>query len=126
MSPVTRKCFKITSCITCSTRNVIYMLKCPCQKIYIGKSLRQLKLRISEHKPNIRRQDITSSVARHFNEMGHDIKQLECIGIEEVFVSRRGGNINKELLKREAFWIHKLKSLTPNDMNEELELSVFL
>ncbi len=47
--------------------------------------------------------------------MGHDIKQLECIGIEEVFGSRRGGNINKELLKREAFWIL-----------EELELSVFL
>uniref|UniRef100_A0A671MVW2 RING-type E3 ubiquitin transferase n=1 Tax=Sinocyclocheilus anshuiensis TaxID=1608454 RepID=A0A671MVW2_9TELE len=48
------------------------------------------------------------------------------VEMEEVFGSRRGGNINKELLKREAFWIHKLKSLNPNGMNEELDLSVFL
>lgn len=102
------------------------MLKCPCQKIYIGKSLGQLKWQISEHKFSIRCQNITSPVARHFNELGHDIKQLECIGIEEVLGSSREGNINKELLKREAFWIYKLKSLAPNGMNEELDFSVFL
>lgn len=30
-----KKCFEITSCITCSTCKMIYMLKYPCQKIYI-------------------------------------------------------------------------------------------
>lgn len=77
------------------------MLNCPYQNIYIyiGKSLRPLKLRIGEHKSDIRRQDITSPVARHFNKMGHGIKQLKCIGIEEV-KGARGGNINIELLKQ--------------------------
>ncbi len=59
--------------------------------------------------------------SRHSN-----LLRCTCIGIEEVFGSHRRGNINKGLLKREAFWIHKLKSLMPNGMNEELELSVFL
>lgn len=43
-----------------------------------------------------------------------------------VIASRRGGNINKDLLKREAFWIHKFNSLSPTGMNEELDLTVFL
>lgn len=91
---------------------------------------------LTEHKSSIRRQDITSAVARHFIfyflylrhflfDFGHDVKQLDCTGTEEVFESHKGGNLNKRLLQREAFWIHKLKSLTPRGMNEELVLSVF-
>lgn len=55
-----------------------------------------MKLRINEHKSSISRQDITSPVDRHFNELGNDIKQLEFIDIEEVFGSC---NVNKEFLK---------------------------
>lgn len=40
-------------------------------KKYIGKSLCQLKLQISKHKSSIRRQDITSAVARHFKDFEH-------------------------------------------------------
>lgn len=38
----------------------------------------------NELKSSIRHQYITSLVARHFNELGHDIKKLEFTGIEEV------------------------------------------
>lgn len=37
----------------------------------------------------------------------------------------RADNINEELLKREAFWIQKLKFLAPNGMNEELDVNTF-
>lgn len=47
-----------------------------------------MTIEINEHnepKLSIRRQDITSVVARHFNELGHNFKKkLLFTGIEEV------------------------------------------
>lgn len=58
------------------------------------------------------RYNLTSAVATHFNAFRHDINQLECIGIKEVYWSCRRGNLNKKNLlgERRIFWIHKLKS----------------
>ncbi len=52
--PRTGTTFPVRGVITCSTKNVVYMLKCPCDNIYIGKTIRPLKQRISEHKSSIR------------------------------------------------------------------------
>ncbi|OCT97511.1 hypothetical protein XELAEV_18009739mg [Xenopus laevis] len=40
---------------TCTTSSVVYLLKCPCRKIYVGPTSRSVKERIKEHKGNIRR-----------------------------------------------------------------------
>ncbi len=45
--------FKIKGVITCTTKNVIYMIKCPCGLAYIGKTQRALKTRIAEHRRSI-------------------------------------------------------------------------
>lgn len=47
--------------------------------------LKLLNLWITEHESSIQWQDIISAVARYFNKLGHNIKQLECMGIEEVY-----------------------------------------
>lgn len=50
--------YDIKGVITCNTKNVIYLLKCPCGLAYVGKTTRPLKRRISEHRSNIRNHDI--------------------------------------------------------------------
>ena len=92
----------------------------------IGKTNRELRVRITEHKSNIRTKDIKSPIARHFNSIGHDICTLKFQGIELVNLLRRGGDRDKLLLKREAFWIHKLNTVYPKGLNEELVLNCFL
>ena len=61
------------------------MLQC-CNKIYIGKTSHTLKVLLTEHKSTIRRQDITSPVARHFIEQNHYIDELRCVVITFCFI----------------------------------------
>lgn len=35
---------------TCNSENVIYQLKCPCGKSYIGQTSHSIKIRLNEHK----------------------------------------------------------------------------
>nr|XP_055053666.1 uncharacterized protein LOC129438772 isoform X1 [Misgurnus anguillicaudatus] len=124
--PHTGKSFDIKGTITCHTSNVIYMLKCPCGRAYIGKTTRPLKTRISEHRSNIRNCDPKSPVAVHFTQSSHNLASLRYCGIEVVKTPPRGGDINSLLLRREAFWIYTLDTLFPKGMNEEFDLRPFL
>ncbi|OCT77123.1 hypothetical protein XELAEV_18032319mg [Xenopus laevis] len=38
----------------CKSNHVVYLLKCPCGLGYVGQTSREVKLRIQEHKGNIR------------------------------------------------------------------------
>ena len=120
-----KKC-DIKGTITCKTKFVVYMLKCPCGLCYVGKTKRELRIRFSEHKSNIRNNDVKSPVARHFNEKGHKICSLRFQGLEVVAPLKRGGDREKMLLQREAWWIHFLQTEYPKGMNEELLLGCFL
>lgn len=48
--------YEISDLINCSTTRVIYMITCPCPKMYIGKTKRPLKVRIGEHLRHIRKE----------------------------------------------------------------------
>ena len=124
--PHTGKEIKIKGTITCSTNNVIYLLTCPCGLAYVGQTSRALKTRISEHRSNIRLKNPKSPVAQHFSKMGHNVAQLRYIGIERVPLPRRGGDIHNLLDRREAYWIYQLRTLQPDGLNEDFELSAFL
>lgn len=124
--PRTGKSFSVRGRITCRTTFVVYLLKCPCGFGYVGKTKRELRIRINEHKSNIRNHDIKSPVARHFSESGHDVCTLKFQGIEAVRSFTRGGDRERYLLQREAYWIYTLQTVFPNGLNEELALSCFL
>ena len=102
------------------------MLICPCGKNYVGQTSRPLKTRISEHRSTIRNKVITSPVAVHFAEAGHNVSTLRYCGIESIQPPRRGGDIKNILLKRELFWIHTLQTLAPKGLNEEYDIRPFL
>ena len=124
--PKTGKEYKVRGRVSCKTDYVVYALTCPCKLWYIGKTKRELKVRICEHKCAIRNQDEKSSVARHFNSANHSISDLRFFGIEVVKMPKRGGDRDRLLLQRECYYIHLFDSMMPNGLNEENIFTCFL
>ena len=124
--PHTQEKIKVRGRISCRSTYIVYLLKCCCGYAYVGKTKRELRTRITEHKSNIRNKDEKSPVARHFTTAGHTVCDLKFQGIEHVKPINRGGNRDKLLLQREAFYIHYLQTEFPRGLNEELSLSCFL
>ena len=58
--------------------------------------------------------------------MEHTVASLRYIGIEKVETPRRGGDLDKILLQREAEWIYRLGSLVPHGLNTEFDLRCVL
>ncbi|CAJ0968550.1 unnamed protein product [Ranitomeya imitator] len=108
---------------TCNSKQVIYAIKCPCGKIYVGETMQTIKDRISHHKSDIRCGKNYLPIPYHFQEAGHSVTQLRFLVLEQVNLSRRGGDINKQLLRREAYWIHFLQSLEPKGLNRDYNLT---
>ncbi|KAE8608009.1 hypothetical protein XENTR_v10011364 [Xenopus tropicalis] len=104
---------------------MIYILKCPCGKLYVGETTRPLTTKIGEHKSDIRLGKVTSPVARHFQAERHQVSQLRYMGIERVCMPKRGGDRELLLKQRELKWINRLNSLSPDGLNEDRELSLF-
>ena len=124
--PSTGQKVKIRGKITCTSTHVIYLLRCPCGKAYVGKTSRALKTRISEHRSTIRNGDEKSPVALHFKKAHHNVSALRYLGIEKIQFPRRGGDIENLLLKRELWWINYLKTMAPIGLNEEFDIRPYL
>ncbi|KAL2080587.1 hypothetical protein ACEWY4_024380 [Coilia grayii] len=125
--PHSGKKYNIKQFINCQSTHVVYMLKCPCGLLYIGQTKRNLKLRFAEHKGAIRNGNMDYAIARHYKVMNHgSATSLKFIGLERVQPNPRGGNLIKQLLQREAYWINELNTVEPHGLNELQDLSVFL
>ena len=122
--PQTGKSYNLRHTSTCDSMNVIYLIKCPCGLAYIGQTSRKLKVRISEHKSNIRRNVLTSTLAKHWNASGHSIPQFR-FQILEVLPSDTP-DLHNRLLRREIHWIYLLDTLQPRGLNDRLEMHCFL
>ncbi|OCT70953.1 hypothetical protein XELAEV_18037867mg [Xenopus laevis] len=110
---------------TCMSKNLIYYLKCPWGKGYVGKTNRMIRLRLNEHRSAIRNaHSQMTSVSRHWTECKHNVAQLRWQVLEEVKANYT--NIDKKLLQRECFSIWKLDTLSPKGMNENWGLNCFL
>lgn len=145
--PMQGQAIKIKGFYTCSSPNVIYGLKCPCGQMYVGQITRQVKVRINEHRSSIRlyktkmeREDqkkekidtkITNTkygettVARHFYQNNHKVSDLKWMVLEQI-EGNNNRQIQKQLLKREFFWISTLATVFPDGMNEKFNFSVYL
>ncbi|CAH2294113.1 Hypothetical predicted protein [Pelobates cultripes] len=115
--------FSVQSSITCNTSFVVYLLICPCGRQYVGQTIRPLKCRFREHRTAILRNDSRSPVARHFT-IFHDNNPvgLKLMGIVHIPFHQDETKKKRELIKAESVWIFKLNSMSPNGLNEELEL----
>ena len=124
--PHSGKKIPVRGIISCATTRVVYYIYCCCGLGYVGQTKRQLKQRIAEHRSAIRRQDMSSPIAAHFIEAGHSISSLRYTGIEHVSLSRRGGDLERQLLRREAYWMYFLNTRAPFGLNIDYDLRPFL
>lgn len=65
--------------------HAVYVLECPCQQQYVGRTTRGLKIRIGEHINNIKKGFEKHSVSRHFKvKLKKDPSLLTFYGIENI------------------------------------------
>lgn len=104
--------------INCNTKNVIYMIVCQeCQLKYSGHTTNALKVRIRRHLC-----DATSPIAVNMSAASRHFATAHCgktsgftfLGLEKVFCPKRGEDIKRKLLAREAFWIITLGTRCPS------------
>ncbi|OCT57781.1 hypothetical protein XELAEV_18003038mg [Xenopus laevis] len=78
--------------------------------IYVGKTIRCIRDRLTEHQSTMRNKR-NQSVVKYFNDNGHTISQLRFQILDSVPRRRRGGDCDKELLRKEAHWIKRLGTM---------------
>ena len=82
-----RETFTIRHAMTCTSKNLIYMLFCVrCKGAqYIGETRTTLKQRLALHRSHIK-QNKGTHVTRHFNSDKHTLEDLRCVPIEQIIV----------------------------------------
>ena len=113
-----------TSCGTCSSYNIIYLVTCSiCNKPYIGRTTRQLKTRIGEHRRSFykilqgQNYDLDSdefALGAHLFHHGFRVKS-DFSNIFKVSILNRCSPKNLDV--SEHRYIHLLNSLVPEGIN---------
>lgn len=126
ISAATNKTFEIREFLNCKSEGVVYLCKCTCPYDYIGKTKRELRRRICEHIGEIRHRRDTP-IARHvWENHGGDPKCLSFCAIERTRQSPRRGEWDKYILQKETQWIHRMRSVSPKGLNEQLTYGYFI
>jgi len=103
---------RIQNKITCSTRNLIYLITCQkCHLQYVGETSRTLRDRTADHISTIKLKKQTP-IGIHFNSSKHSVLDFKIVGIEAI------ENENTKLrTSREKFWQRTLGTLYPRGLN---------
>lgn len=119
--------YRIDSFITCSSKNVVYLLECSCGLQYVGRTIRTLQVRVNGHLGNIRRGFPGHSASKHFVR-AHDKNPsgLRILGIDKYIPHWRGSNIQREISRLETRWIYNLKSYAPNGLNIDCNINCLI
>ena len=114
--------FTITGKIDCNCKNIVYLIECKrCEEQYVGETSKTLRARLTNHISDINRY-CSTSIAEHFNQFDHDgVSDLQITPVLQV--PDHGSAFKNSLARRkhESFFIEKLKTMTPDGINEKLE-----
>lgn len=125
-NPRNNHSYTIRDFISCDTIGVVYALKCPCNYIYVGRTIRALKDRLEEHVRNICKGSDKLHLYIHFKRVhNQSTLGMKFWGIEVPKRHWRGSNFVREISKRESWWIHQLGSMAPRGLNKEFDLRCF-
>ena len=116
-SNITDDKFNIRCNTDCSSKNVIYIIKCKkCNIQYVGETKQNVSKRMNSHRFDIRNfsdPTYSSHVAAHFNSPSHSLDDFSFMPIDNVCN-------DFDRLCKETFWIHKLQTLYPFGLNAKL------
>ncbi|CAJ0957021.1 unnamed protein product [Ranitomeya imitator] len=95
--------------LTWSYNGVIYHAGCLCNKIYVGLTRRELKIRVREHIRDIEKSSSTQdntllkTLLRHFKQFHNgNPRGLRIKGIDQVDLGPHGGDLGKVLARLES------------------------
>lgn len=94
-----------------ATTNVIYAIRCPCDKIYVGQTTQKVKLRIGQHRSRICCKTLNAPLVYHFTTIGHTEQDFNWTIIAALKLPKRGGDMQQLLNKEELKWILKTDSI---------------
>lgn len=63
---VTSETYDIKSFITCFSKNIVYLLQCPCGLQYVCQTIRTMQIRVNKHLCNIQSRFPKQSVSKHY------------------------------------------------------------
>ncbi|XP_075448365.1 uncharacterized protein LOC142490239 [Ascaphus truei] len=113
--------------INCLSTHIVYAITCPCGLQYIGRTKRALCIRFLEHRRNIIHGLKTHSLSRHY-ELKHnkDPSSLVIMGVEAINSTLLSGDRHKLLNLRETYWIYELNTLSPEGLNDCIDVSTVI
>lgn len=92
----TNKEYKINKLITCQSTHVMYLLTCPCGLQYVGRTTRQLNVRIREHLNNLKKGFKHYSLSQHYRtHHNSDPSRIKVCGIDKIDAHWRGINMTR-------------------------------
>ena len=100
----------------CNSERVIYLITCPCGLRYVGMTTRKIKVRILEHRSNIRCKRSTTKMLTHFDEKGHGPNDFSWTVLEQ---SPAIPNLEQSLLRKEQRWVFRLQTDT-RGLNDQI------
>lgn len=95
----------------CRTSNLIYAILCPCNLPYVGETSRECRIRIGEHKSNIRLGKTSAPLVNHWINAQHHEADLHWIILEKIRPVK-GIDMSRIRKKRETFWIFSLDAVS--------------
>lgn len=111
-SKQTKKTYNIIGNMTCTNKNVIYLITCKrCQIMYIGETGRPIRDRLNDHISCAKLRK-TTAISVHFNSLNHKISDINILPIELIKT-----NCIETRRKREVAWINKLNTAYPHGLN---------
>lgn len=111
----------------CSTDYVVYCLTCPCKLLHVGRTICPLRQRFGKHRRFMEEGCDQHSIPQYFLEHHNkSITGLQVLVIEAIPKNLSEAERFSRLCERETFWIYTLDILTPNGLNEELEISTII
>ena len=120
-SVATGRSYTIKQRISCTSKNVIYLVTCKkCSLQYVGSTSNEFKVRFRNHKSAMKTNKKTCETAIHFNASEHSLGDFSFIAIEQIAMQ---DNTDRILLTREAFWSSQLCTLTPHGLNKRQEFN---
>ena len=119
----TNRVFKIFHNINCKSTFLIYLHECNiCNIQYVGKIETTLNIPLNNHRKDVKDQNALP-VDKHFTLPGHHFNKNAKFTLIEKLTNRNkvaNETLKEKLKNRENFWIIKLRTLTPNGLNQGL------